>query len=88
MTAEYNNEKFDWYITMLREGKTVTINPYNYGDFLRYVQYLGLEDEFKKMESAQRPVNDATFPMVLDLTFVEKEETHDGESFVRKRFCS
>lgn len=73
-TQSYANEKFDWFIEMLRDGQTVSINPYDYGDFLRYVQAIGLEKEFEQMERVNREIDDEVFPVVVDITLLDKKK--------------
>lgn len=60
-----DKERFDWYLSMLRDGQTVSINGYIYGDFLRYVSSIGLENEFAHMKSEHQIIDDIPIVNIL-----------------------
>lgn len=43
-----NTEVFEWYIELLEKGEVIHVNPHNYGDFLKYVCFVGKEGKFSR----------------------------------------
>lgn len=78
------NEKFDWFLDMLFEGKTVAINPYDYGDFLKYVQWSGLEKEFEHMERVDKETDDDVFPVVPEITLLDRKKEQESKGNLTK----
>jgi len=68
------NEKFDWFLESLFKGQSVSMNPYDYGDFLRYVKWSGLENEFKEMKKVDKKCTDENepFPVYPEITLLDR----------------